>query len=216
VADRVNLFDLFRIVEDIPPKEHPPMKRTGIVVLAGLFVIALSAGVWGGDMAKKPSGETSSLVESTATVETLDYKSRMATLRGADGSTLTFRVSDAVKNLEKVHVGDKVKFQYYESVAWEVKKAGEATPGVMKSEGVKRSGAEHLPAKLEATQTTVTTTIEAIDKQKQTVTLKGPEGNSVVVKARHPENLEKVQVGDKVVITYTEALAVSVEKVAAK
>ncbi len=192
------------------------MKRTGIAVLASLFVMALSSGVWGGEMSKKPSGETSSLVESMATVQALDYKTRMATLKGEDGSTLTFRVSDEVKNLEKVAVGDKVKFQYYESVAWEVKKAGEATPGMTRAEGMKRSGAEHLPAKLEATQTTVTTTIEDIDKEKQTVTLKGPEGNSVEVKARHPENLEKVKVGDKVVITYTEALAVSVEKVAAK
>ena len=198
------------------------MKRTAFGVFAWLAVLSLSVAGWAGEMSgtshkmgDKPSGEVSSLVESTATVQSLDYKTRMATLKADNGNTLTFRVSDEVKNLDKVHVGDKVKFQYYESMAWEVKKQGETTPGTSKSEGVKRSGAEHLPAKLEATQTTVTTTIEAIDKQNQTVTLKGPEGNSVVVKARHPENLEKVKVGDHVVITYTEALAVSVEKVAA-
>jgi len=199
------------------------MKRTTMVALAMFAVLGLATAGWTGQMAgtsskmgEIPSGEEVSLVESTATVESLDYKTRMATLKAENGNTLTFRVSDEVKNLEKVNVGDKVKFQYYESVAWEVKKAGEATPSMTRSEGVKRSGAEHLPAKLEATQTTVTTTIEAIDKKNQTVTLKGPEGNSVVVKARHPENLEKVKTGDKVVITYTEALAVSVEKVAAK
>ena len=199
------------------------MRRTVISFLAGLALLTLAVVGWAGEkagtshtMGEKPSGEAVSLVESTATVESLDYKTRMATLKADNGNTLTFRVSDEVKNLDKVNVGDKVKFQYYESVAWEVKKEGEATPGMTRAEGMKRSGAEHLPAKLEATQTTVTTTIDAIDKQNQTVTLKGPEGNSVVVKARHPENLEKVKVGDKVVITYTEALAVSVEKVAGK
>lgn len=199
------------------------MKRTAIGVLAGLALLTLAVVGRAGEMdgtSKKmgdtPSGEDVSLVESTATVESLDYKTRMATLKAANGNTLTFRVSDEVKNLDEVKVGDKVKFQYYESIAWEVKGAGEATPGMTRSEGMKRSDAGDLPAKLEATQTTVTTTIQAIDKQNQTVTLKGPEGNSVVVKARHPENLEKVKVGDKVVITYTEALAVSVEKVSAK
>jgi Cu/Ag efflux protein CusF len=199
------------------------MKRTGISLLAGLALLTLAVSGWAGEkagtaqkMGDKPSGETASLRESMATVQSLDYKTRMATLKADNGNTLSFRVSDEVKNLDKVQVGDKVKFQYYESVAWEVKKAGEATPSMTKSEAMKRSDAEHLPAKLEATQTTVTTTIDAIDKQNQTATLKGPEGNTVVVKVRHPENLEKVNVGDKVVITYTEALAISVEKVAAK
>jgi hypothetical protein len=44
------------------------------------------------------------------------------------------------------------------------------------------------------------------------VTFKGPEGNSHTVKAQDPKNLEKVKVGDKVEITYTEALGISVEK----
>jgi len=199
------------------------MKKTAIGVVVCFAALSLSVAVWAGEvsgtsdkMGEKPSGETVSLVESMATVQYLDYNTRMATLKADNGNTLTFRVSNEVKNLDQVKVGDKVKFQYYESVAWEVKKAGETSPGIVKAEGVKYSGAEQLPAKLETTQTTVVTTIEAIDRQNQTVTLKGPAGKSVVVKARHPENLEKVKEGDHVMITYTEALAVSVEKVSAK
>ncbi len=44
-----------------------------------------------------------------------------------------------------------------------------------------------------------------------TVTLKGPEGNLFKVKAKDPEKLKAVSVGDLVDITYTQALAVSVE-----
>ena len=44
------------------------------------------------------------------------------------------------------------------------------------------------------------------------LTLKGPEGNVVRVKVMDPKNLEKVKVGDKLFITYTEALAISVER----
>ena len=57
----------------------------------------------------------------------------------------------------------------------------------------------------------VTATIAAIDKDAGTVTLRSADGELTTIKARHPENLERVVVGDLVEITYTEALAVSVE-----
>ena len=49
-------------------------------------------------------------------------------------------------------------------------------------------------------------------REAQTATLKGPDGKTVTIKAQDPKNLEAVKVGDEVVITYTEALAISVEK----
>jgi hypothetical protein len=58
--------------------------------------------------------------------------------------------------------------------------------------------------------------IEKIDKKNQTVTLKGPEGRTTDVKVKRPQMLDQVKVGDEVVITYTEALAISVEKVVKK
>jgi hypothetical protein len=44
------------------------------------------------------------------------------------------------------------------------------------------------------------------------VTLKGPEGKSVIVQVKDPKKLENVKVGDQVSITYTQALAISVQK----
>jgi hypothetical protein len=44
------------------------------------------------------------------------------------------------------------------------------------------------------------------------VTLRGPEGNSLTVKARDPKKLDKVAVGDLVNITYTEEVAILVEE----
>jgi len=65
----------------------------------------------------------------------------------------------------------------------------------------------------ESKPVTVTATIEAIDPATRTVTLKGPDGNSVDVAA--PEQMEgfkKLKVGDKVAATYYSALAVRVRK----
>jgi hypothetical protein len=61
---------------------------------------------------------------------------------------------------------------------------------------------------------TKTATIQDIDRNTNNVVLKGPEGNLVGVHVKDPGKLENVQVGDQVVITYTEALAISLEKAA--
>ncbi len=55
-------------------------------------------------------------------------------------------------------------------------------------------------------------TITGIDRASERVTLTGPGGESTTVKARDPRNLDKIKVGDPVVITYTEAVGISVER----
>ena len=75
---------------------------------------------------------------------------------------------------------------------------------------VERAKPGEKPGGVVAGEVTVTATIEAIDKKAQTATLKGPNGRSITVKAQDPKNLERVKVGDEVVITYTEAVAISV------
>jgi len=98
----------------------------------------------------------------------------------------------------------------------EVKKPGEGTPSVTVEQGRATSKPGETPAGVIAQQVTVNATIVGIDKKAQTATIKGPEGNAVTVKARDPKNLDKVKVGDNVEITYTQALAISLDKPAKK
>jgi len=69
-----------------------------------------------------------------------------------------------------------------------------------------------MPGASAAQRVRFTATIEAIDMARGTVTLKGPQGNSQTIKARNPANLKKVKVGDLVDITYTEAVAIKVDR----
>ena len=59
-------------------------------------------------------------------------------------------------------------------------------------------------------------TLVAIDKKAKTVTLKGEDGKLVTVTPLDMKNIDKVKVGDRAVITYTEAVAVKVEAAAKK
>jgi hypothetical protein len=74
--------------------------------------------------------------------------------------------------------------------------------------------AKPLPSGESVETEEITARVTAIDTQKGTVTLRGPSGRDLTVKARDPANLKKVGVGDLVDISYTEALAVAVRPTA--
>jgi len=152
----------------------------------------------------------------TATVEKIDLGQRLVTLRGPKGTSVPIHVDERVKNLAQVRVGDQVVATYYESIAYEVKKPGQAAPGVSAAGGVAAAPPGQKPAGLAARAVTVTATIAAIDKDTPSVTLRRPDGELVAVKVRDPKKLERVAVGDLVEITYTEALAISVQPMADK
>jgi Cu/Ag efflux protein CusF len=163
-------------------------------------------------LAPPPSGVLGeNLVSATATVKAIDLKTRRVTLRRPDGSVVKFVAGDEVRNLPQVKVGDEVNVTYYESLAYEVRKPGDAVPGTAVAEGAARAKLGEKPGGTAERVVSVTATIAAIDKAAMTVTLRAPDGEITTVKARNPDNLNRVSVGDLVDITYTEALAISVE-----
>ncbi len=58
----------------------------------------------------------------------------------------------------------------------------------------------------------VVTTVEGLDRPTQTVTVKGPLGNCLTARVADPLNLTRMRIGDRIVVTYTEAVAISLEK----
>jgi hypothetical protein len=57
----------------------------------------------------------------------------------------------------------------------------------------------------------VTATVEEINLETNTYKLKGPDGTVNEYAARNPENLKRAAVGDLVIMTFTESVAISVE-----
>jgi len=96
--------------------------------------------------------------------------------------------------------------------AYEVKKAGEGNPGVRSSTDVTRAAPGEKPSGAVTDTVTVRFTITGIDKAASEASLRDPNGKVTVVKVKDPAKLDLVQVGDIVDVTYTEALAVAVEK----
>jgi Cu/Ag efflux protein CusF len=168
-----------------------------------------------GSGAAKPSKTEARTVTLHGTVEAVDKENRTITIKGSRGRTLVLAVQDPQK-LEVVKVGDPVIAKYYESLAIQVRKPGEAMPGAAAKESVVSSKPGETPGGAVERQVTVTVTITAIDTKAHTVTVKGPQGNVETVKVRDPKNLTGVKVGDLVELTYTQALAIALDKPAAK
>ena len=196
------------------------MKKMIVVVAAALFALSF-AGMSLADeqvlitkgSANKPSIEKERLVSETATVQGVDLATRIVTLKGPKGKVFDVKAGDEVRNLEQVKVGDQVKAEYYQSIAVEVLTPGQAPGGIQASVELDRAKLGEKPAGIIGRQLTVTAKVEAINKTEMFVTLKGPEGKTLDVKVTDPKNLENVNVGDEVVITLTEAVAISVEGV---
>jgi hypothetical protein len=160
------------------------------------------------------SREDSVLANVNASVEAIDYTNREVTLKGPLGNKVTFTVDDRVKRFNEIKVGDVVQADYYVSVAAELRKPtpeeekeplvfldaqGKAPPGTSPAAGGLR-------------RFRVVTTIEGLDRPSQTITLKGPRGKYLTTRVQDPSRLTQMRIGENIVVTYTEALAISLEK----
>jgi Cu/Ag efflux protein CusF len=179
-----------------------------VVLMFSMATVAFAQATQG---AAPPRVVRSAEAVMTATVVAIDMQKRIVTLKGEDGQVKDIKVGEEAVNLPQVKVGDIVTVKYFESIAVEVMKPG-TVAGVGEKEAIVRAKPGEMPGGMAAKEVTVTATITAIDKQKGTLTLKGPEGKLNTVKVQDPANLDKVKVGDDLMITYTEALAISVER----
>ncbi len=164
--------------------------------------------------AGKGMSETST-VERRATITAIDTAQRLVTLKGEQGTEFQVEVDPAVKNFDKLKVGDVVAATYTESLALRIASPKEATPGVTESV----SGTPSQGQRKVGRQVTATFKIEAVDAKANQVTLSNGAGRSKVIDVVNPqvqERLKTLKPGDMAVITYTESLAIKLEKVGAK
>jgi hypothetical protein len=182
------------------------MKRTLAVlaVLAVLVVLPLVA------RAQKPVTQTDS-VEITAKIEAIDKTAREVTLKAKDGEMETVYCGPEVKRFDELKVGDTVTFRYYESIAYSIRKPGQPSglptqtgPSVTRSKGPKPGGTI-------AKQETATVVVKAIDEKVPSITVVTEDKRTVSLKVEDKKNLKDVKVGDKVEVTYTEAVVISVK-----
>jgi hypothetical protein len=149
------------------------------------------------------------MVTVTAKVEAIELQSRMLTLKKADGTYTTVVVPAEYERFSGVKVGDTVTARYYDNIVFRKLNPGEKA--VDSASAAVTGAAGSRPIGTGATQRTITTTITAIDEKIPSITLTGPNGWVYSSKVQDKPLLKTVKVGDKVNVTWTEAVSIAVE-----
>ena len=187
------------------------MNIKSILIAAALLLSVSTVSAGEAASSDKPSISTSQAVKMTAVVEAIDYKTREVVLRGPEGNTKTITASPEAQNLDQVKPGDQVNVEFIQNISIEVFANDGTEPGTGSLSAVARAEKGQEPGMAAIDTKIVTAVVEAINIEANTFKLRWPDGTIAEYEARKPENLKKADVGDLVVISYTEAIAVSVE-----
>ena len=162
----------------------------------------------------EPSREKASLVSMAGTVATLVKETREITLKGADGELVTMVASDAVKRFDEIEIGDVMTFEYYTYMKAEFRQptAEElAEPITLIAEGGKAPEGMDPGAAVGALVKAIVT-IEILNRPNMLATVRGPGGNYLSIQMEDEALIQRLNIGQKVILTYAEAIAVSLEK----
>lgn len=191
------------------------MKTTLILALLGLGLVGCSSNEEKKQTAQMQPPQVYEIakgeVSKTSKVTKVDYKNRKITL-DVDGKPEVVTAGPDVKNLDKIKKGDTVVMTYKEALAYSISKEDKkASDMQVKGESwtAKKGEQPEAGTKAEYTSTVI---VKNIDRNAPSVTLENADGERQTLKVLHPERLVDLEVGDAIDITYSEAIAVKVEK----
>jgi hypothetical protein len=184
-----------------------------IAAAMGSGVLAQQRGATGGAVLASEPGKAAvaRTVEVSAQVVAIDKATRTLTLKGPKGAALDVVAGDEVRNFDQIKLGDYIVARYVAALTLELRKTKVAAGEPTVREGAAKAQPGERPAVAGARQITAIADVTAVDPQKSTITLKGPRGNVVTLNVLNPDQFKVVKKGDQVEVTYTEALALTVE-----
>lgn len=189
------------------------MPRLGLVAPA-FAALALLGACAADSVTSNPPVKVVEIVEASATVQTVDKQTREILLvDDASGDSFVLVAGDEVKNFDQIDSGDKVKVVYSLGRA-----ARMALPGRAGTTSTVVAGTAEEGAKPAAAIGSVTTTVlefVAYDPGTAQATVINAEWIERTVTVETSEGREfasRLKKGDKVEVTFTEALAVVVEE----
>jgi hypothetical protein len=167
------------------------------------------------DEQTRPDREKWEQISAQGTVTAINNETREITLMGTDGALVTLTASDDVERFDEIAVGDVIKFEYYTYLKAEFRKPTPeevAEPVQVMAEGGKAPEGMD-PAAVVGAVVKAVVTIEALNRPYMVATVKGPGGNYVSIPMEDEKLMTELRIGQVVILTYAEAMAVALEKV---
>ena len=161
----------------------------------------------------KPMAPVEGTIEASATVEKVDVLNRLLTLKTESGEVVTVEVDPAVENLVQIRPGDRVVARYHQAIGATISKDAAGQPVTVDLDADKAKLGQKPSARASKT-TNVPVTITAVDTKTNQVEFSGADGLVRMITVETPqakEFIKQLKPGDTVVVTFTEAIALSVE-----
>lgn len=155
--------------------------------------------------------EAKRTVQATLLVKAVDAAKRTLTLQAPDGATRTVTVGPEVKRLAEIAPGDSVRVEFTEGLELALQPDGSPTVAPEAVAAADRAPKSEAPGAAAAAGIRATVTVTSISLKDRVVIFQGPEGNQYDVKAGPNIQLEKLRVGDRLLATYIQAVALQVE-----
>jgi len=185
-----------------------------LVVLIVLMFITIN--VYGQEnQDNRPPKEKWSLVVMQGTVTDIVKETREVTLIGPHGDLATITAGEAVERFDEIAVDDVITFEYWTYMMAEFRQptAEElAEPLVVLAEGGKAPEGMDPAAAVGAIIKAVVS-IEVLNRPYMLATVRGPRGNYLTIPMEDKKLIEQLNIGQVVILTYAEAVAVSLTKV---
>lgn len=203
------------------------MKRLFLFSVLALALVSFSVRSFAQDGAKKmieEPGETTLIEKSdksvvlsgtvvmTATIQALNVKERIVVLADAEGNVRIVEVIPEVNNFDQLAIGDVVTSEFYESVALQIAEP-DAKP--METEGITvisaPRGAKPGVVKIKIISEIVE--VVGVNRKYNILRYRAP-GKQVAILKVDPKvsTMTNLKPGKKILVTRTEAVAISVDK----
>ena len=182
-----------------------------LLATAGITAHAQTAAPAAKQAAAQPVPVAAEVVVLTATVDSVDAKSRTVVLKNDQGQLAPMKIGKNVPDFANIKKGDIFVVEYAQAVAVGLVAAPKGTqPGVSATRAVKVQDAANKKPFAEETDTIYATAkIKSVDAKARTAVLSTPDGKVLKVKVdKAVLGLEKFKVGDEVVIEYVQDMAI--------
>ena len=163
----------------------------------------------------KAEGTRAVVAAIEAEIVAIDLETKEVTLVGPQGNHVTIVAQEKVVKISDLQVGDRVAAEYLASLHGEVREptADElANPWVVLEDGVIDENPAH-PAVGAARQVRAVCSIEAFDAEAGFVMIKDSRGKMHTIGGIPAAKFEGVSLGEDMVVVYTEALAIEMQKI---
>lgn len=155
----------------------------------------------------------------SGTVSAIDRDHRLVAVQPEQGHPVTIAVGPDIRNFGNLKPGDRVKVTYTEATALALAEGGVGdSPGTIgelrtkvESEAARQAPAGGKPGLANVERTTLVANVFDIDRDEGVLTLRGTDGVPVDIRVRDKQALQDIGKDDQLVISYTQAAAVSIE-----